>query len=54
MFDSDDLRSLFDPVVDQILSLVRQQIKEASAQNGRGVINVRSGETFPLLFLVCQ
>ncbi|BCR91386.1 Hsp70 family protein [Aspergillus chevalieri] len=36
---SDDLRSIFDPVVDQILSLVRQQIKDATAEVGRGVIN---------------
>lgn len=48
---SDDLRSIFDPVVNQILSLVRQQMKDAVAEAGRGVINVRPEQTLPLLTL---
>jgi glutamyl-tRNA reductase len=37
---SADLQKIFRPVVQQILKLVRQQIKAATAEAGKNVINV--------------
>lgn len=37
---SDDLRKIFDPVTDQIVSLVQQQIAETRAEVGKDIINV--------------
>jgi hypothetical protein len=37
---SEDLRKIFEPVVQQIINLVRQQIKDATAEAGKNVINV--------------
>ncbi|EEP75420.1 conserved hypothetical protein [Uncinocarpus reesii 1704] len=39
MINDGDLRAVFDPVVDQILELVRQQIKDANAETGKNTIN---------------
>ncbi|KAL2827784.1 actin-like ATPase domain-containing protein [Aspergillus cavernicola] len=39
IISSDDLRAIFDPVVEQILSLVRQQIIDARNDAGKDIIN---------------
>lgn len=38
--NSDDLRSIFEPVVDQVIDLVRQQLNDANAEVGKDTINV--------------
>jgi hypothetical protein len=40
LFNSDDLRTVFDPVVDQIIQLVRKQIDDANIEAGKDRINV--------------
>jgi hypothetical protein len=37
---SADLRSIFDPVIEQIVSLVQQQIADARKETGKDIINV--------------
>ncbi|KAL5045389.1 hypothetical protein BDW71DRAFT_215236 [Aspergillus fruticulosus] len=39
LLSSDDLRTVFDPVVDQIIQLVRKQIDDASIEAGKDMIN---------------
>ncbi|RHZ47431.1 Hsp70 family protein [Aspergillus thermomutatus] len=39
LLSSEDLRKVFDPVIQQIVKLVRQQIKDATAEAGKSVIN---------------
>ncbi|KAL4942784.1 hypothetical protein BDV06DRAFT_211602 [Aspergillus oleicola] len=39
MVSSDDLRTVFDPVVDQIIQLVRKQIDDANIEAGKDMIN---------------
>ncbi|KAK9554850.1 hypothetical protein V6Z77_006137 [Aspergillus fumigatus] len=40
LISSADLRSIFDPVIERIVSLVRQQIADARQETGKDVINV--------------
>ncbi|KAL2819288.1 hypothetical protein BDW59DRAFT_151587 [Aspergillus cavernicola] len=39
IISSDDLRNMFDPVVDQIIQLIKKQIEEAKKEAGKDVIN---------------
>ncbi|GIJ81658.1 hypothetical protein Asppvi_000157 [Aspergillus pseudoviridinutans] len=39
LISSADLRSIFDPVIEQIVSLVRQQIADARKETGKDIIN---------------
>ncbi|KAL2819072.1 hypothetical protein BDW59DRAFT_181760 [Aspergillus cavernicola] len=39
IISSDDLRVLFDPVIAQIIRLVKQQLQDARGQNGKEMIN---------------
>lgn len=51
----DDLQGFFDPVVDRILCLVRQQIQDAQAEAGRQVITVRALHyALPPFILACS
>jgi hypothetical protein len=40
LISSADLRSIFDPVIEQIVSLVQQQIADARKETGKDIINV--------------
>lgn len=50
-WNSDDLRAIFDPVIGQIIRLVRLQIRDARQETGKDIIKVLATYLFNAGFL---